>query len=208
MDSITSYDPSDSEIRDFVIAALGVEFFMLLFFAECTVYDLSTAMCFAYGLGFLARGHVKAFYLLYPVASLNRESAFLLTAFFVVFYVWRLPAAHYVLGVGYQCLVFALLRWTIVTTYAGNGGAPFYFWPGRVLYGYENQMLGTITLLVSCAVFGYFVYRNWRSKPAFLRAAFLILFPLLLIMHLTMGMAFEIRVFAEVFPVAWALLWT
>jgi hypothetical protein len=208
MGSITSSNPSDRDLRDFVIAALGVELFMVVFLLESSVYDLSTATCFAFALGFLARGHFRSFYILYPIAAVNRETTFLLTAIFVVWCISRLPASAYLMGLGYQGLMFIATRLLITSIYAENAGASFYFWPGRVFYGYENQILSTSALLILFALFGYFVYRNWKRKPAFLRAAFLVLFPLLLIMHLTMGVAFEIRVFAEVFPVAWALAWT
>jgi hypothetical protein len=205
--SITSSDRSDYELRDFVIAALGAEVFMVVFFLECTIYDLSTAMFFAFGLGFLARGHFRLFFMLFPIAALNRETAFLLTAFFAVFYFSRTPALHYLAGIEYQCLAFGLTRWAVTTIYADNPGEPFYFWPARVLYDYENQLIATILLIVVCAVIAYFVARRWDRKPLFLRYAVLVLFPLLLVMHLTMGMAFEIRVFAEVFPVVWVLYW-
>lgn len=207
MVSTISSDHSD-ELRDFMIAALGALIFMFVFFLECKVSDLSTAMFFAFGLGFLVRGHFKAFYALYPIAAINRETVFLLTAFFELFYLRKLPAARYLLGVGYQCLMFIFTRWMITTIFAENPGVPFYFWPARVLYDYENQIASTLILLAVCILAGYFVFRNWTRKPAFLRIALLVLFPALLIMHLTMGMAFEIRVFAEVFPVMWVLLWT
>lgn len=65
--------------------------------------------------------------------------------------------------------------------------------------------LGLLALITPAV---YFVAIHWKDKPIFLRYALLILLPLLLVAHLSMGMAFEIRVLAEVFPVAWALgLW-
>ena len=208
MDSIISSDHSAGSLRDFAIAALGVEVFMAVFFLECSVHDLSTAMFFAFGLGFLARGHYKSFFVLYLIATINRETTFLFTVFFVVFYLRRMPALQYLFRIGYQCLAFAFTRWMITSIYAGNAGAQFYFWPARVADDYVNQPINTVLLLSTCVLLGYFVYRNWNQKPAFLRLAFLVLFPLLLIMHLTVGMAFEIRVFAEVFPVVWVLIWT
>jgi hypothetical protein len=40
----------------------------------------------------------------------------------------------------------------------------------------------------------------------YLRTAFVLLFPLQVLLHLTLGGAFEIRVYAEVFPVIWLLV--
>ena len=51
------------DLWDFIVAAAAVELFMILFFLECKVYDLSTAMFFAVSLGLLARGKLKEYYL-------------------------------------------------------------------------------------------------------------------------------------------------
>ncbi len=196
----------DRDLQEFILAALAVEVFMAIFLLECKVYDLTTAAIFAWCLGFLVRGKFVGFYLLYPVGCLNRETMFLLSLFFMVKYFWKLNTVCYLLGLVYQGSAFLGIRLLLMTIYKHSAGQDFYFWPGQILSGYWRQPLDTLLLISLFGTAIYLACRRWREKPAFLRTALLTILPLQLVLHLTMGMPFEIRVFAEVFPVIWVLM--
>ena len=188
------------------MAVLAVEVFMFVFFLECKVYDLSTAMFFAFSLGLLARGKFKEFYLLYPLGCMNRETMFLLSLFFAIYYFWKMEVFRYLFGVVYQGSVFVGIRLMIVKLFEGNPGQPFYFQPWQVIEKYWNHPITSLALLMLIILIWHFVARHWREKPAFLRSALAVMLPLQVVLHLAMGAPYEIRVFAEVYPVVWALM--
>jgi hypothetical protein len=210
MVSSICWQPSeDRDLQEFIIAVLGVEVFMIVFFMECKVYDLSTAMFFAFALGCLARGNFNSFYGLFLISCFNRETTILLSTFFAVHYFWKMETLRYVSGLGMQGFAFLGTRAWLMKLYEGNVGQSFYFWPIRVIGGYWSEPIQSLILVGACAVAGYFVARHWKEKPEFLRCALSVLLPLLFILHLMLGIAFEIRVFAEIFPVAWVMaFWT
>ena len=194
------------DLREFVIAVIAVEVFMLVFFVENKVYDLSTAMIFAFALGLLARGKFSLFHLLYPVGCLNRETMFLLSLFFAVHYFWKMETLRYLFSLVYQGSVFVGIRLMIVKLFEGNPGQPFYFQPWQVIEKYWSHPITSLALLMLIALIWYFVARRWREKPAFLRSALAVMLPLQVVLHLAMGAPYEIRVFAEVYPVVWVMM--
>ncbi len=207
MASNTLSDRSDErDLREFVLAGLAVEVFMVIFLDENKVYDLSTAAIFAFSLGFLARAKFGNFYALYPIGCLNRETMFLVTIFFAVHYFWKMRVAEYLLGLAYQWSVFVAIHLFVSKIFEGNAGQSFYFWPLRVTTDYLSSPVLLVVLILTVAAAVYFIKRQWTGKPAFLRSAVVIILPVLFVLHMAMGMAFEIRVFAEVYPVVWVLM--
>lgn len=207
MESNTCLDRStDRDLRDFIIAVMAVEVFLAVFFIENKVYDLSTAMIFAFSLGMLARGKFGGFYMLYPVGCLNRETMFLLSLFFAAHYFWKMEVIRYSLGLAYQGSVFFGFRMMIMKIFEGNPGQTVYFQAWTVVERYLQHPLTSLGLAVLVAATWFFVARRWREKPAFLRSALVVLLPLQVFLHLALGAPYEIRVFAEIFPVLWALM--
>ncbi len=201
-----SQHSDERDLREFVLAAIAVEIFMAVFFIECKVYDLSTAALFAFSLGFLARGKFGSFYLLYPVGCMNRETMFLLSLFFAIEYFWKLEAARYLFGLAYQGSAFIGIRLTIMKSFEDNPGQPLYFQPGHILWAYWHHPISSLALLLLVLVTWFLVARHWREKPIFLRSALVVILSLQVVLHLALGAPYEIRVFAESFPVIWALI--
>ena len=133
------------------MAALAVEAFMLVFIYFCKVYDLSTAMIFAFALGFMARGKFGAFYLLYPLGCLNRETMFLLSAFFAVHYFWKMEAIRYLLRLAYQGFAFFGIRVLVMKIFEGNAGQAFYFQPWQVFGDYWSHPFQSFLLITLIA---------------------------------------------------------
>jgi len=204
--SICLQRSDECELREFVIAALAVEVFMLVFIIFCKVYDLSTAMIFSFSLGFLARGKFKEFYVLYPLGCMNRETMFLLSIFFAVHFMGRLEIRDWFFGLGYQGGVFVSVRLMIMKIFEGNPGQRFYLLPGVHLRETLAHPMMFILLCGLVIVTWYFVARDWMEKPKFLRLALCVILPLQVVLYFLLGKAYEIRVFAEVFPVVWCLM--
>jgi hypothetical protein len=197
--------PAKEELGKFVVSVLAVELFMIAFFYNNHIYDLSTAAFFAASLGLMATGRLKEYYSLFPLACLNRETTILLSFFFAIHFYKKIEARRYLLGLGYQVFIFITLRLLITLWFADNPGSLFYFLLTRVLSDYLNHPVPSLALLSTLTTIGFIIVRQWQDKPAFLRSALLILLPVQVLMHLLVGMAFEIRVLAEVYPVIFLL---
>jgi len=189
------------------MAVAGTELFFVLIQMDRKVYDTSTAMFFAFALGLLARGKFKEFYLLYPLGCMNRETMFLLSIFFAIHYFGKMETFRYLSGLIYQGAVFIGIRLMIMKIFEGNAGQLFYFQPWHVLKEHADHPIMLFLLMVLITLTWHRVARRWKEKPEFLRSALFVLLPLQVILYLMVGNAFEVRVFAEVYPVVWALMW-
>jgi hypothetical protein len=193
------------ELRRFMSAALGVMAFMVVFFYFCKVHDLATAMFFAFGLGLMARGKMDAYFALFAFASANRETSFLLAVVFAVYYLGRMGWKGYVLSMGYQVFLYGAIRLCLVTIFADHPGVTMNIRP------IENMLIFLRTPVLASihwGLFGLVVWacvRRWREHPYFVRVAFVVLLPALLGVYLVVGWPYEIRVFAEVWPVVWIM---
>lgn len=179
--------------------------FMVMFSFQRKAYDLATAIFFAVGLGLMARGKWSEYFAVLGLAAVNRETAFLLV---MVFVIWRLVDKGigdrgYWLSVGWQLAILLVVRICLMVIFAGSHGPAF----SIQLLG-NLRMFGAHPFQLVIEMFGFlFVWwwcvRRWGEQPRLLKVAFLVMAPLLMVMYLVVGWAFEIRVFAEVFPVAW-----
>lgn len=206
MVSSICFQRSDSDLQEFFIAVLAVEVFMLAFFMECKVYDLSTALFFAVALGLLARGKFKEYYLLFPLACLNRETPFLLIIFFAVYYFSKLENRVWAAGIVYQGFVFIMIRIFLMSAFANNAGTQFLFQPLENFSEHMKYPLASVLFFGGVMIIIWMCMRKWQEKPIFLRTAVILFTPALMVLYGFFGVAFEIRVFAEVYPVVWALV--
>jgi hypothetical protein len=163
-------------------------------------------MFFALSLGLLARGKLAHYYLLFVIASINRETTFLLILFFMVYFYNKIPFRQYFFGVIYQGLAYLVVKLAIMGAYSSVPGTPLQWRPMEVIKGYVDKPVwfAVVMFMFFCA-FIVIALRQWSEKPLFLRVAFGTIFPLQLILHILAGYAYEIRVFAEVFPVLFLL---
>lgn len=194
-----------------LFSCIGCEITFLLILLGVKVYDIATVMFFALSLGLLARGKLSMYYLVFIIASINRETTFLLTLFFIVYFYNKLPFRQYCLGVAYQGTSYIAIKLAIMAVYAGVPDTLMQWRPVEVIQGYVDDPVWFAVLL-----FGFFLgfivlaLRRWSDKPPLLRVAFLTIFPVQLILHIFLGYSYEIRVFAEAFPIllllsAWSI---
>jgi hypothetical protein len=184
----------------------GCELTLLLILIGVKPYDIATAMFFALSLGLLARGKFNLYYLIFVVASINRETTFLLTLFFIVYFFNKIPFRQYCFGVIYQAFAYLVVKAIIMTMYANVPGTLMQWRPMEVIKGYVDKPVWfAVVFFIFFLGFIGLALNQWKDKPIFLRTAFSTMFPALLILHIFLGYSYEIRVFAELFPVIFML---
>jgi hypothetical protein len=184
-----------------ILSGLGLLFlFPLIFSGSKQIYDFSTLFFFTLGLAYLARGEIRHYLILFPLACLNRETTLLLTLFFMVYFYRRLDLKAYLLLAGYQLAVFALIRLGLGLLYNNNPGGTFEtHWSGHYQALFE-QPKATFDFLILCLLVLLLTLWRWKEKPEFLRTAALVLIPLAFTLYLVFGFPYEIRVFLEIYP--------
>lgn len=187
-------------------AALAFVAFTAIFVKDAKPYDIPTAAFFALGLGLMQHGKLKQFFWMYPLACLNRETTFLLTLVFAVHFWRRIGWRAYVRGLALQAAIFAAVYGGLAWTFRNMPGSGFMWRPQENLELFAADPLRTGLHLLGFGIVIWFALRGWDRKPVLLRTAFVTLLPALAVLYLCLGWAFEIRVFAEVFPVAAALV--
>lgn len=180
---------------------------LILFMFERKVYDLSTAFFITLALNLLARKNFKAFYLLYPLSCLNRETTFLLTLLFIVYYYKKLSIRNYVFGLIYQVITYLLIRLFLMYIFRNNPGFPLYYRLIDNFHLHYSEPMNTIILAAVVLIVFIFVAYRWNTKPEFLRVSLQVFFPVLFILYVFLGGSFELRVFIEVYPILMLLLW-
>jgi hypothetical protein len=185
---------------------VGCELTLLLILIGVKPYDIATTMFFALSFGLLARGKFNLYYLIFVIASINRETTFLLSLFFIVYFFGKIPFGQYLFGVIYQGLAYLIVKIIIMSIYANVPGTPLQWRPFEVITGYVDKPVwfAVFFLIFFLILLAFSVYQ-WNDKPMFLRVAFCTIFPVQLILHILLGYSYEIRVFAEIFPIIFML---
>jgi hypothetical protein len=168
------------------------------------IYDFSTLGLFTWCLVFMAQRRWIAFAIAFVFACLNKESSVLLLLVYVV-YVARtstgLSRAEAVSLFVYQVTVFALVRTAVVYAFRDNPGDTVeihLFGHNQYVLLHPLEMSRRLLLLLGVAIAGAW---GWSDKPPFLRQAFIVLAPALVVMGLTVGMVDEIRAYYEFYAV-------
>lgn len=187
-----------TSIVSFIICEI---IFITIIFSFPHVYDIPTAMFFTLALALLARNELLLYLLLFPLATLNRETTFLLTFFWLIYFFRRISANWLFFGALYQAIVYIAIRFTVTSEFANLPGSTFDWQPMRNLAKYLAFPLPTLFLLSILAILLYAVFKRWSQKPEFLRITFLTLFPAQFFLHFTLGGAWEIRVYLESLPI-------
>jgi hypothetical protein len=189
-----------------VFAFLGAELFFVFALHEPKIYDLATAGFWALSLALLSRRRIEAYLLLFPFMTLNRETSILFLLFFTVFFWRRIPAGLFISSLLFQLSAFILVRGFTMIHFSELPGVDYLLRPGTVLSGYLSSPL-SIALLGILGALLLLILREWDRKPLEVRSFFLLLAPVLFILHFILGEAFEIRVFAEVYAAGLLLAW-
>lgn len=186
-------------------SGLGAIIFMGIFFYECKVYDLATAMFFALGLGLMVRRQWSDYFLIFVLGALNRETMVLMAGVFAVYGFRRMRGLFWMVTMGYQVYLFVALRVCLMVIFAEAPGAAFWF---RLQENVAFMMEFPWLSVVHWAIFGWVFWicaRKWHAAHPVLRDGLVVLTSVLMGFYFLFGWFFEVRVFAEVFPVIWVL---
>jgi len=182
-----------------ILAFLFVEGLLLFLIRDIKVYDVPTVFFFALSLLLLERGELSGYYLLFPFITLNRETSLFLSFFFALRFIYILPWRRYLLGLGYQAVVFIGIRIALERVFADRPGSDMLFRPFDVLRGYASEPVAALLLAGILGLLLWVVLRGWNEKPAGIRLALIAWLPGLLCLHFIAGYAFELRVLSESF---------
>lgn len=197
----------ENKSRVFAASVLAVLAFMILFARDCKVYDLATAGFFAFGIGAMKRNKLGLFYAIFILSSINRETTIILTVIFAIYFIKKMSITSLILGVGFQISVFILIRIWIAILFKDNIGVDGVIRPIENLRLYTYYPLLTFIHWGIIALVTWRIVRKWKTVPQILRISFTILFPLLMGVYIIAGFSFETRIFAEVYPIAFNILW-
>lgn len=196
-----------NDTRVFLISALVTLAFMILFSRDCKVYDLATAAFFALGIGAMKRNSLGLFYILFILSSINRETTIVLTIIFSIYFFKRMRITPFLLGIGFQVLTFILIRIWLTMLFKDNIGVHGVIRPLENLRLYTYYPLITFIHWMIIILIIWQIVRKRRTTPQILNLSFFILFPLLMGVYIVAGFSFEVRIFAEVYPIAFSILW-
>jgi len=172
---------------------------------DAKIYDFATVATFAGCIILLHQHKWNGFHIVYILACLNRETAFLLTIFFMFHFFRKLDRKLYWLSAVAQVLIFLAIRLIMLLAFRENPGVVAQFNFFKNFQEFASSWTGTIAVITVFVGLTWLVARNWKSAPVFLRDIFLTFTPLLFVMWILLGRAFELRVFFEIFPVLYIM---
>lgn len=162
-------------------------------------YDIATAFFMTLSALLIYRDKTLILMLIFPFICANRETAFLVTILWGMWYWNKVSLFRWVYVVGYQVFMFVLIQTATKIYYAD---LPTYsrFNILSNLEVFRNYWLVTLILFGAFGLIMYVIYSGWISKPLFLRSSYLAIAPIVFCLYLVFGASFEIRVFAEIYP--------
>lgn len=164
------------------------------------MYDPATLALSALGTWAAVARRTRLFYVVYPLAVLNKETALLLAALFLITRVddWR----KHVLPLAGTWLVIRLwLSWVFRDT----PGSAAWWIPTRNIARALGDPWGIAALAVALAVLGWGIWR-WRSMRV-IRFGVPSVVGVQLLAYLAVGVWGEYRIFYEVLPLAWTAVY-
>jgi hypothetical protein len=190
---------NDLRAEMFVIVMMAAAVSLSMF--QRKVYDLPTALFFTLTLAFFQRRQLRAYALLFPLATLNRETSILLTLLFAVYFFRRLDRRAYLLHLVYQLVIYGTITIALRVIFADLPGQSVYFQLPTNLQLYRRAPIGATVLFLSMLAILALVWIKWRRAPQLARTAFLVFAPLLTLFFFLVGWGFEVRFFLELLPV-------
>jgi hypothetical protein len=168
------------------------------------LYDPATLLLAAFGLAAILEGRRLGFYAVFALACVNRETAILLAALFVLRERTRISPRRLCAHALVQAVAWAALQGATRAWHAGNPGAgQQWLFPHNLLRFVEaRSALGFWPVAIA---FGALAARGWRAKPRFLREGLLVCGGALLAGGLLFAVPTETRQYLDLFPLIYLL---
>ena len=177
----------------------------LIVFSWCRwMYDIATVALFTLALYYIFSLQNWKYLVVFALATLNRETSFLLIIVYVVFwlycgrYTWLFHYGKWMTLC--QIYIYGVITYPLRVMFQYNPGVVVLIEPMQNLQRYATHPLQTLLYVGVLGIVLWRVFRNWNSKPFSLRLAFVVMFPVLFVLYLVCGQSFEVRVFWEVYP--------
>jgi len=185
------------EIAIIALVCIG----LILFGDYRKPYDLFTAWLFTLAFLYLAQARYGEFVIVFALACLNRETAFLLIVFTAVIMVLRGTKEDTIRMLFIQSSIFGIIQIQLHFMFRDNAGSSALIEPIKNMAEFVVHPFITMLHLSILALVLWVACKDWIYKPRFLRLALITLSPPLMLMYLVFGQAFEVRVFWEVYPI-------
>jgi len=166
------------------------------------VSDIAAILFFTMGLRLLNDRRYGVYYLLFGVATLNRETSCFLTLAFVLTQWSRVSLRALILHGLTQAALWVVLKGALAHVFASNGGPDMFAlcWRGNVAALLDE---GTRARTIAAFAFGcvwLLIPFGWKETPGFMKRLLWIVPPYLIGMFLVARIG-EVRAFAELTPV-------
>ncbi len=163
------------------------------------IYDPCTLLLFTLAVGLMAAKRYSLFYLIFLLATFNKETSILLAALFFVHEFRVMHRSSLTRHVLLQVLIWIAVRGFIVFLFRNNEGSLFEFHLLRNLeLIYSPRHL--IYFILVIAVFVTLLKHKWAEKPVFLRNGLFVALVPLVLLALFFGWVDELRDYYEAYP--------
>lgn len=180
---------------------------ILLIWAYCKPYDIMTVFLMTLSYLFIWKQKHLYLVLLFPILCLNRETAFLIIVLCAVWFWRKMKLSEWMMMLLYQITVFSITQTLIHAHYRNYPGYDFHLQLTDNLTIFIQSPVLTIATIVGISILLGIIVGNWKRRSSFLKWSFLILFPLQFVLYLLFGNGYELRVFAEVYPILFLLIY-
>lgn len=166
-------------------------------------WDTPSVLFFTLGLIFIYKRDWVKYYLLFVVATFNRETTCFLTVIYLFTAIKKIKPQTIIFHVIFQFIIWAAVKYFLYNLFVGNPGMialEKYLINYTYIMRYRNivMLAGSIGFLWIPTLY---YYRSIRDD--FLKRSFLVVFPFVLSMF-CVGQVFELRIFGELIPVVLA----
>lgn len=185
------------KLKYYLVALLGLVPFL---FGITQIYDIGTLALFPAAIAAMQQRRWMVYLLLFTLACINRETAFLLGLLYLVLEYRQVGRERWWMPIT-QITIFMVIRYTIAIVFANNPGGPVeYHWAQHIptIFAKLDYTAYAVSLI---SIVLYLAFRHHRDKPPILVTSALVFLPVLTLAYFVVGVPFEFRIFFEVYPV-------
>jgi len=167
-------------------------------------YDLMTALLFTLFFYYFWTDQKAKHLLVFAFSCVNRETTFLLVLFYVVYLFPMLKYKRSRYEIVWMSLsqiyLYVLITFAVRFILSDSVGSSLWVQPVENILKFADQPYRFLLYLLGALGLMWWMSRGWEQKPEYLRYAFGLFAPILLVAHLIVGTAFELRIFWELAP--------
>jgi hypothetical protein len=162
-------------------------------------YDLPQLFLITLSLLFMYRRNWGIYFIVFELASLNKETSLFLIMVFAIYYWQRLTRTDFFKLLTTQIIVYGFVRMLILYPFQNNPGSPI-LWTLPAQYNkYVESPYALIFTLLYFSTVILLVLRKWNWKHEFLRAAS-VTGLIILVLFFFSGTVMEFRIFLDAWP--------